>query len=214
MPTPLQQLVQFCATYNDMLLDSTSCEVVTFEGILYNVKGSSDDPRFGGSWKQLLMKHGIGGSCYVSAPLPKAGESHHPDFAVGGHMTPNPRGRVETGGICYLMPLCHWHNSTARDGTPFQHQNTHMLMLHGYMKGEFFGSFISRLNDGSAGTLISLHGDSLVVTKLDDRQIGTLESRDRERLQTPELLFRRVNDQDRVRFHISAIGPTPDGQPW
>jgi hypothetical protein len=209
MDPALEALVQYGTTYNDMLLDSTSCEVVIFEGILYNVKGSSDDPRLGGSWKQLLMNYGIRGSCYVSAPLPKVGESHHPDFAVGGHMTPNPRGRVETGGICYLMPLCHWHNNTSRNGTPFQHRNNRMLMLHGYMKGEFFGSFISRLNDDSAGTLISIEGDSLVVTKLDDRQIDTLEISEPERLQSPRLLFRRVIDQGRLRFRISAAGPTP-----
>jgi hypothetical protein len=61
-------------------------------------------------------------------------------------MTPNRNGRVREGGACYLMPLCKWHNSTGRDGERFEHEETLMLRLGGYMEGELATTFYMRLN--------------------------------------------------------------------
>lgn len=209
MDTPLQQLIDFAALHRDALLESTGYTEVEYTGILYNVSGSSGDPHLGGSWKQLLESKGIGGDCYVTAPVPSGQATSHPQFSVGGHMTPDPHGNVGSGGICYLMPLCHWHNSTARDRTAFQHQQTRMLRLSGYLKGEFFGSFIARLPDDSAGRLISIDGNSLRASDLDPWQLETHERRVIEESSQPQLLFRKVKDQGRVRFRLTAIGCDP-----
>ena len=126
---------------------STGAEVVNFSGDLFNVSGSTDDPPDvpgqDGSWKQLLKdKAGLsdGDSCYVTNVIPED-DSSHPEFSVGGHMTTDPEGNVEVGGICYLMPLCFWHNSTSRDGERFEHSETKMLKLTGYMEGELATTF-------------------------------------------------------------------------
>lgn len=133
-------------------LYSTGANVVFISDDLYNVTGSTLDPPevagyLSAAWKQLLIGElGLSENdhCYVTNVTPPAGTSH-PSFSVGGHMTTNPEGNVEPGEICYLMPLCYWHNSTARDGKRFEHSETKMLRLVGYMQGEILESFVTRL---------------------------------------------------------------------
>ncbi len=137
----------------DNSLKSTGASIINYSGVIYNVDGSTDDPHqipgsIGYNWKKLLIQYGIGigldNKCYVSDPLPNS-ESSHPSFSVGGHMTDNPDGIVEKGGISYLMPLCKWHNSTARNGVPFSLNNDVILELTGYMESESAAMFALRL---------------------------------------------------------------------
>ncbi len=150
----------FIRRYAGAELLSTSAELVDFSDDLYNVTGSTEDLRAveghrGVSWKGLLSRFGdfASASCYVTSPGPEE-PSSHPQFAVGGHMTPNRSGRVVAGGISYLMPLCKWHNSTARDGVAFEHGETRMLMLMGFMEGDTAVTFALRLPGDDARSLL------------------------------------------------------------
>jgi hypothetical protein len=142
-------IMNFVRSVGTIGVESTGATVVTFTSGLYNVSGSTNDPthvpgNYGTAWKQLLINYGINGGCYVTHPLPTT-KTSHPDFSVGGHMTTNQNGMVPTGGICYLMPLCYWHNSTSKNGILFNHANTKMLQLTGYMQGELALTFQVRL---------------------------------------------------------------------
>jgi hypothetical protein len=142
-------IMNFVRSVGTIGVESTGATVVTYAAGLYNVSGSTNDPTHvpgnnGTAWKQLLINCGINGGCYVTnVPAPIG--STHPNFSVGGHMTPNKNGMVPTGGICYLMPLCYWHNSTSNNGIQFNHVNTNMLRLTGYMQGELALTFQVRL---------------------------------------------------------------------
>ena len=59
-------------------------------------------------------------------------------------MTTNADGSVPVGGECYLMPLCSWHNHYTRTDR-FEHSETRMLKLTGYMESEIFATFSLRL---------------------------------------------------------------------
>lgn len=140
-------MMEFVRSVGTRGIESTGATRVNYTGGLYNVSGSTDDPKHvpnnnGVAWKQLLINYGINGQCYVTNANPGGS---HPDFSVGGHMTPNQNGVVATGGVCYLMPLCHWHNSTSRNGVLFSHTNSNMLRLSGYMQGELALTFQIRL---------------------------------------------------------------------
>ncbi len=137
-------LAAFVDRWGQVELYSTGSQLINYPGVLYNVDGSSDDPQINGeSWKGLLIVNGINSLCYVTNETPDG--NSHPKFSVGGHMTPNPDGKVEFGADSYLMPLCSWHNSKARDGVPFTHTNTLMLKLSGFMEGEIAATFMARL---------------------------------------------------------------------
>ena len=128
------------------LLRSAGARMVDQAGPLYNVTGSPGDPDIDGQgWKRLLIARGIDAAapCYVADP--KAGGRSHPGFSLGGHMTPNPDGRVARGGFCYLMPLCHGHNSTAMNGRPFTLARTRMLELSGFMLDDLALTFEARM---------------------------------------------------------------------
>lgn len=136
-------VAEFVKSLNEPGLLSTSCQVVSYNGKLYNVNGSTRDPKMGESWKQLLINYGINRNCYVTSP--PAGGKSHPQFDVGGHMTPNQDGSVPDGGQCYMMPLCHGHNAKSMDGKAFSHTETKILKLSGYMQGELAATFQLRL---------------------------------------------------------------------
>ncbi len=168
----------FVRRYAGKALLSTSAELVDFSDDLYNVTGSTEDPKAveghrGVSWKGLLIRFGVpsDADCYVTAPAAPA-PSNHPLFAVGGHMTPYSSGEVETGGISYLMPLCKWHNSTKRDGEPFTHVKTRMLALMGYMEGDTALTFALRLPGADVRSLIYIdpHRDTWESKSLSDSQ--------------------------------------------
>ena len=69
-------------------------------------------------------------------------------------MTPNSSGEVEQGGVSYLMPLCYWHNHTARNNKAFKHKETRMLKLTGFMEGETPITFSMRLPAEEEGLLL------------------------------------------------------------
>lgn len=143
----MQQVLDFVERQQKNGILSTGAKRVDFSGDLYNVDGSTSDPKKipghdGVAWKQLLIEYGINANCYVTNANP---EGSHPDFSVGGHMTTDPSGDVITGGRCYLMPLCFWHNGKKNDGVRFTHSNTAMLELSGYNLGELAATFQLRL---------------------------------------------------------------------
>jgi hypothetical protein len=195
-----QALRDFAIRYQGIGLLSTGSRVVHYEGVLYNVEGSTDDPDIdGASWKELLIRNGINGDCYVTDPLPDREGTTHPRFMVGGHMTPNDDGHVARGAICYLMPLCKWHNSTNRDGTPFEHEQTEMLELSGFMEGDIAATFAARMPGDAAYRLVSVEGDGVAARPqlhlFDARAAGAA-------LPASSLLFRRVEEDGAVRFVI------------
>ncbi len=99
------------------------------------------------------MSCGIVGNCYVTNP---GGEGSHPNFCVGGHMTIHADGGV-VDNTCYLMPLCSWHNNTARDGVAFDHAETRMLQLTGYDPGELRVTFELRLPSNQPYAVLFYH---------------------------------------------------------
>jgi hypothetical protein len=140
-------IMNFVRSVGTSGVESTGATVVTYTAGLYNVSGSTNDPKHvpnnnGTTWKQLLINYGINGGCYVTNANPGG---THPAFSVGGHMTPNQNGVVAAGGICYLMPLCSWHNSTSQNGILFNLASTSILRLTGYMQGELALTFQVRL---------------------------------------------------------------------
>lgn len=204
MPNIEQALKNFATRYRGVELFSTGSKVVHYEGVLYNVEGSTDDPDIDGlNWKRLLIRNGIDGDCYVTDPLPDRDGTSHPGFNVGGHMTSNSDGHVEHGGFCHLMPLCKWHNSTRRDGTPFEHEETKMLKLTGYMEGDLAVTFAARSPDAAAYRLVSVEGDALAARPVDEPQLHHFKARAAAAdLPTNYLLFRRVEEGGEVRFVI------------
>lgn len=150
----------FLERHMDKTLFSTGARLVDIEDVLYNISGSTDDPQEvkdheGKDWKKLLTSFkGLNPThCYVDN-VPPEGPSSHPNFSVGGHMTLNPSGEVEEGGISYLMPLCYWHNHTARNNKAFEHEETTMLELTGFMEGETPITFLMRLPEDEQGVLL------------------------------------------------------------
>ncbi len=149
--TELLEVVNFFSRHANVGMFSTSATPVEVHDDVYNVSGSTWDPKIGGkSWKKLLMSEGINDDCYVTNQNPPLGTSH-PDFSVGGHVTTNADGIVNEGEESYLMPLCYWHNSTQRDGRVFSHASTTMLRLDGFMQGDTGTTFMARLSDGTDG---------------------------------------------------------------
>ena len=156
METPLlKRLKDFVNNVPDYGLRSTDQRVINYTGVLYNVSGSTEDPKEvegyeNKSWKHILIKSArlANAHCYVTNSNPP-GESSHPKFSVGGHMTENSDGKVNYGADSYLMPLCYWHNSTARNGVAFEHEETKMILLSGYMQGEPAITFMMRSRHGS-----------------------------------------------------------------
>jgi hypothetical protein len=199
-----QALKDFATRYKGIELLSTGADRVSYSGVLYNVSGSSTDPEIdSGGWKKLLISKGIDGDCYVTDPLPDRDGTSHPGFDVGGHMTTNADGHVTRGGISYLMPLCKWHNSKGRDGIPFEHDETEMLKLTGYMLGDLALTFAARLPGDDAFRLVSLEGDALAARPIGTPKLRLFSARDTG-LAMPRsyLLFRKVQEDGEVRFVI------------
>ena len=204
----LFQLVDFIRRNKRVGFFSTSAKVVNVYSDVYNVSGSTKDPKIGGkSWKQLLISHGINNDCYVTNQKPPSGTSHK-NFSVGGHVTDNLNGVIAIGDITYLMPLCYWHNSTSRDGHNFNHTETEMLELAGFMQGDTGTTFMARLSDGldEASRVIFETEDGWDFKKLkedeyndlkEERSFKLFDSRD----SVPFFVIRRDDDQD-GRFFI------------
>jgi len=153
----------FFDAHKKLKLYSTGSKVVHISDDLYNVDGSSCDPGLDKSWKQLLINNGINKPCYVTNN-DKPGKSH-PNGWLGGHMTKDQTGQVPNGGSCYLMPLCSWHNSTARNGVAFKHTETEMLLLTGYMNCDTALTFSLRQEETDAPFRIGTFEDGALNVK-------------------------------------------------
>lgn len=162
----------------DFRVESTGAAPVDYSGVLYNVIGSTPDPKkvpghYGEAWKQLLISYGIPATapCYVT----NAGaEGSHHDFSVGGHMTVNSDGSVPTGGTCYLMPLCYWHNGKKNDGVAFSHTLERVLQLSGYMQGELAATFQLRLPSPEPYAVLYFSDDRWRNQNLSEQQAESL----------------------------------------
>lgn len=202
-----QALAEFVDRYSGIHIESTSATPVTYSGVLYNVVGSTPDPKINGvTWKQLLINYGINSNCYVTHPLP-GGATSHPQFSVGGHMTVNSDGAVSTGGACYLMPLCYWHNSTSNNGVAFQHSNTYMLQLSGYMQGELAATFLARLPGDAPLRIVGADGGLLSIQPADDAVLSAMKTAAKakeEHISLPPhyIVFRQIKEADRIRYVI------------
>lgn len=177
------RLAQFVERFQSLRITSTAAAIVTFSGTLYNVEGSTADPKIDGlKWKPLLITLSAGSTgckitqaCYADTPA-APGTSAHPGFDVGGHMTTNSNGTVATGGSCYLMPLCAWHNNPARDGTAFSHANTCMVQLSGYMQAEPFETFFARLDGAAPAAIVYVGEGGLESRSLNDPAQATVKA--------------------------------------
>ena len=198
----IEKVQNFINRFGDIGILSTGSTVVNFSGVLYNVSGSTHDPKEvpgheGDSWKRLLIDQANLGSasCYVTNIEPPHNSSH-PGFSVGGHMTTNSDGNVEHGADSYLMPLCYWHNSTARDGEPFQHTQTKMVKLSGYMQGELAATFGLRQPNTSPYALLYFDqvDKNWKYKNLLSHQVSKLDSR----LTNNCVLFERSDNTQQV----------------
>lgn len=99
----------------------------------------------------------------------------HPQFNVGGHMTPDPEGYVAYGADSYLMPLCSWHNQKNRDGVDFKLRNSLVLRLSGYMMGEVAASFTARLPAKERFAIINTDDDEIKSINLSDKDEKNVE---------------------------------------
>ena len=172
------RLQEFVDRFEGQRLFSTSANVVTYTAPLYNVIGSTSDPKIPGypSWNYLLQQFGIGvGSndhCYVDPQTP---DHSHPAFQVGGHMTPNQDGTVPTTGICYLMPLCKWHNGKGNNHVAFAHSLTQILELHGYMTSEPAATFMARMSGQAPAALVFAADEGLLFQTLSPEEMERVE---------------------------------------
>lgn len=202
-----EQLKQFAAQFAGMRIQSTGASVVTYTADLYNVDGSTDDPHIDGkTWKALLIAYGISGNCFANTPVAPPGKTH-PQFNVGGHVTPNADGDVPDGGDCYLMPLCSWHNGKGNDGKAFAHTQTQMLELTGYMQGEPAATFLARMPGELPLSLVFLGDEGLSYRNIADEPEAvekTLAAVDGPRAAGagPYLLLRQHSDGDAVTYTI------------
>lgn len=179
MQEELEQVRRLVDNYGAIGLLSTGARIVHVSDELYNVSGSTHDPKHvpdfrGAAWKKLFVEMtGLGDAqCYVTNELPE-GKSSHPDFSVGGHMTKQRSGEVRSGDITYLMPLCHWHNSPWRNGLSYEHDENLMLELKGFMQGDTPVTFAMRLLPGG---LFSLLYFDHVAGVWDSRRLGGEEA--------------------------------------
>lgn len=186
-------------------IESTGATVTSYAGVLYNVDGSTPDPKIGGfTWKQLLINYGINNNCYVT----NAGASgSHPAFNVGGHMTVNSNGSVARGGTCYLMPLCYFHNSTSQNGTPFTHALTTMLLLSGYMQGDLAVTFAARMPSDSPFSIVYLSDKGLETHNLGASAVAntsalSLPNTQPGKLPENHVLFRRILQGNRMMYAV------------
>lgn len=146
----------FLGNFGGATIESTDSKLHFHHGALYNVDGSSDDPKINGeSWKGLLIRNGIDGECYVTN-VPAPSDKSHPCFSVGGHMTTIESGKVPHGDISYLMPLCSWHNHYARNHEAFELRSPKILKLFGYQLAEPAATFMARAVDGPAYSMVSV----------------------------------------------------------
>ena len=202
MQTVADRLAAFVEQYKSVKLLSTRAEVVDYHGTLYNITGSSDDPEIdGATWKRLLIKHGIDGACFVKVTDP---QGSHPQFDVGGHMTPNSDGKVAYGETCYLMPLCKWHNSTSRNGQAFALTQSRILKLYGYMQGELSLTFMARMPSEAPFSLIYETEGAWHTRPLSDaggeHSAKAMFKEDDQPAPTRHVLLRRVEHEGEIRF--------------
>ena len=211
----MKKVLVFVERYLQQGILSTSAKVVNFTNGLYNVDGSTYDPKKvpghdGEAWKQLLISYGINANCYVTNPNP---EGSHPDFSVGGHMTTNSNGNVPEGGKCYLMPLCFWHNSTSKNGILFTHSATKMLELSGYMQGELAVTFKLRLPSKEPfAVLYYSEEEGWNYQDLTEKQAMNLKSDFLQKLkngdETKYVLFERVREPQTMHYIRKTNLPT------
>lgn len=177
----LELIREFIAKLKSDGLGTTGATVKTITADLYNVEGSTDDPKKvpdheNESWKNLLIslvpEITVDSKCYVT----NGGEGSHDNFSLGGHMTKESNGGV-INKTCYLMPLCYWHNNPARDGDKFEHTKTEMLELTGYMEGELNVTFELRLPSDQPFAVLFCHENEWKFKNITHSEADSLKER-------------------------------------
>ena len=196
--------------HHSHVIESTGYECVNFSDALYNVIGSRHDPEIDGqTWISLLKTcDGIDDEtdCYVTN-CPPSGKSSHPQFDVGGHMTTNSDGSVPDGGTCYLMPLCKWHNNSARNGKKFEHTSQKMIELSGYNESDTATTFLARVPGPEAFSIVYQARDKHKTEHIDESRAHSAV-RDGVRTAFYDasadhfILFKRVTLKDKPYFII------------
>lgn len=198
-------LRSFLKEVGDLHVESTSAQLTNYAGVLYNVIGSTSDPKIDGqAWKQLLIGYGVNGNCYVTN---SGAEGTHPAFSVGGHMTTNSDGSVVVGGTCYLMPLCYFHNGKGQNGVAFDHAQTSMLLLSGYMQSDLAATFVARMPDPAPYSLVYLSEKGIESQNVSKNAIAdltalSLPNANPGRLPDNHILFRREQLDDRTVYVV------------
>ena len=104
----MDEVTQFFKQHMGGIIYSTSAKAVDISTDLYNVTGSSKDPKLGKSWKKLLKEYGIVGPCYVTNQKPdKPNTIHDKGTWLGGHMALNQDGVVMVGLVNVTKPASH-----------------------------------------------------------------------------------------------------------
>ena len=120
-------------------------------------------------------------------------------------MTKNSSGTVPTGGSCYLMPLCYWHNSTGLNGVAFTiKKNTKMLKLSGYMQGELALTFKVRLPSALPFALIYNKDGIWDYQDLTADQAENLTSEIQTAQASQHILIERVQGEDRTTYAVRS----------
>ena len=210
---PTAVLQDFVTRFGEQRLFSTQAKIVTYTDPLYNVIGSSGDPKIPGypSWTYLLQQFGIGvgtnDHCYVDPQTP---DHTHPAFLVGGHMTPNKDGSVPSTDICYLMPLCKWHNGKGNNHVAFPHSLTQILELYGYMTSETAATFLARLSGQVPAALIFAEEQGLKFQTLSDEDFSRIKSGSvvdalGSGVADRHIVLRRREDRDGVYYTVDQV---------
>ena len=214
LQSPEEQLRRFVETVGGGIVESTFyAKTTSGPSKLYNVRGSTPDPypqkptKVTG-WKSLLLSQGIGAPCYASAPLPAPGKGKsHPGFDVGGHMTTAADGSVATGGSCYLVPLCSWHNGRYNTAQ-FTMRSTTMLVLSGYMQADTSATFLARLGGVAEHAVVYVSDDGpayeyLAESPLEADHAPLLHGCKSEGLPAHHVVFRREEFEGRMVYRIT-----------
>ena len=127
-------------------------------GSLFNVIGSSDDPKINGkSWKQLFLKYfPDADECYVKESDPLVSGTTHPEFTLGGHVCTGSSREIGPTEVCYLMPLCSAHNNSNK--YEFTSYDIPILELKGYMTDEPAFTFIARMENALPFSIVFAQG--------------------------------------------------------
>lgn len=160
-------------------LAATGARKTKLSGPVYNVSGSGKDPKCieglrNAAWKTVMIDRGIMPSAKCPGPPASKPDTTHDDednFDNGGHVTKNKDNTVGPDKICYLIPLCDWHNHTSRNDTEFNWKGElDAVELSGYFECIPPQLFLAAMNRG--GFLLGKRIDEDLVVDMALTEMG------------------------------------------